>query len=240
MPIKTASAGDPRLYPHLRREARPARRGTPCCDHAASRQPRPTVGPWPHLRRRSRGVRGRARIAATAHHGRLRGRSAAPLASPYGGASNAPQIDLEEEVGGLWWRPVSRQHGCRKTGQLWMRADRHHWPPQPPPRAISSAIDISGVRSAEPALETRAATAYAAASADRPSLAAARATLLLRPRADRRRCSPRPPLGAICGAIRVYGTRYVECAAARRAATVWRAASRGRASARGSAHAGVR
>ena len=45
--------------------------------------------------------RGRAQTAAIAHHGRLRGRSAAPSASMARGASNEPKVDVEEEVGRL-------------------------------------------------------------------------------------------------------------------------------------------
>jgi hypothetical protein len=40
-----ASWGDPQLQPHLRRKTRPMRRGTPRCNHTASRKPRPRVGP---------------------------------------------------------------------------------------------------------------------------------------------------------------------------------------------------
>ena len=54
----------------------------------------PSVGPWPHLRRRNRGASGRARIAATDHHGRLLGRSAALAESLARTASNAPRRAL--------------------------------------------------------------------------------------------------------------------------------------------------
>ena len=100
---------------------------------------------------------GRAQTAATAHHDRLLGRSAARSASPPRGASNAPRIDLRGEGGVLWYRPVGRQHGCRKTGQLRLRADRRHWPPQPPPGAIPAAIDISISRSVRQAVDVGAA-----------------------------------------------------------------------------------
>ena len=79
---------------------RPTRCSRPCCNHTASRQPRPSVGPLQRMPRRSRGARGRARIAADAHHGRLLGRSAALSASPARAASHAPRhTPLQPQAG---------------------------------------------------------------------------------------------------------------------------------------------
>ena len=89
-----AAGGAPGGYRHLCCAAHPTRRGTPSCDSLTLHQPRRSVGPWPHLRRRSRGARGRAPIAATDHHGRLLGRSAGLAASPTRAASDAPRHAL--------------------------------------------------------------------------------------------------------------------------------------------------
>ena len=90
--LTTAAAGGaPGGYRHLRRAARPMRRGTPRCDLVASRRPRWRVRPWPHLPRRSRGASSRAQIGAAAHHGRRRGRSRRLSASASRGTPDAPR-----------------------------------------------------------------------------------------------------------------------------------------------------
>ena len=156
-----ASWGDPRLYLHLRRALRRMRRGTPHSDHMPSREPHRRVRPWPHLRRRSTGTRGRARIAAAAHHGRFLGRSAALAASPPLAAPDAPR----------------------------------HTPlrPHAGPRATSARLPMDASSTPQPRRE--------------------------RPRADRRRCPPRPPPGAIRGSSRISGARCAGCAAAHPTAT---------------------
>ena len=68
---------------------------------------------------RSRGARGRARIAADAHHGRLWGRSAAPSASTSRGASNAPPGSVLQPHHRRQPRPRvgSLQHLRRRTAE---------------------------------------------------------------------------------------------------------------------------
>ena len=57
----------------------------------------------------------------------------------------------EGSGGVLSYRPVGWQHGCRKTGQLRLRADRRHRPPRLLPVVIPAAINISVSRSVQQA-----------------------------------------------------------------------------------------
>jgi hypothetical protein len=149
--LTTAAAGGaPGGYRHLRRAARPMRRGTPRCDLVASRRPRWRVRPWPHLPRRSRGASSRAQIGAAAHHGRRRGRSRRLSASASRGTPDAPR------------HAPLRPHG--------------------EPRAASARRAVAA--SATPRLRRE------------------------RPRGNRRHCSPRPPLRAPRGSIRIWSTRW--------------------------------
>ena len=229
-----ASWGDPRLYPHLRRALRHMRRGTSHSDHMAVHEPRRRVCPWPHLRRRSRGARDRARIAATDHHGRLMGRSAALAASPARVAPDEPRhtpLRLHGEPPAASARRPVAASAMPQPRRPTPRADRRRRPPRRPPRATPAAIGICGARCVQRAAARPAATARRASSRVGASAAAAPAMpqpRRPRSRADRRRCSPRPPHGAIRGSNRISGARCVECAAAHTAAT----ARRGRASAR--------
>ena len=175
--LTTAAAGGaPGGYRHLRRVARPTRRGTPSCDSLTLHQPRRSVGPWPHLRRRSRGARGRSRIVATDHHGRLRGRSAALAASPAHAAPNTPRHALLRPHGDPPAAAERRPAAAPATPHPRPRADRCRCSPRPPPGAIRGSIRIYGVRRVQRAASRRGAAAWPAVSAGRPSLAAARAT----------------------------------------------------------------
>ena len=233
-----ASWGDPRLYPHLRRALRHMRRGTSHSDHMAVHEPRRRVCPWPHLRRRSRGARDRARIAATDHHGRLMGRSAALAASPARAAPDAPRhtpLRLRGEPPAASARRPVAASAMPQPRRPTPRADRRRRPPRRPPRATPAAIGICGARCVQRAAARPAATARRASSRVGASAAAAPAMpqpRRPRPRADRRDRPPRPPHGAIRGSGRISGALCVECAAAGPTATARRATMRGRASVR--------
>jgi hypothetical protein len=118
-----AAGGAPGGYRHLCCAAHPTRRGTPSCDSLTLHKPRPSVGPLQLLPRR---IRGRAQIAAAAHHGRLLGRSAGLSVSTARVASSAPQA-VAVRLYGLLSAPADRrspQHARRRS-----RAARGSTPP---------------------------------------------------------------------------------------------------------------
>ena len=164
LPMLTTAAswGDPRLYPHLRGALRPARRGASHCDHKQSHEPRRRVCPWPHLPRRGRGARRRARIDAAAHHGRRRGRSRRLSTSMLRGTPNAPRHAVLRQLDAPPAAAERRPMAASSTPQPRRprpRADRCHRPPRPPPRAIRGSSRIYGACCAECAAARSAATA---------------------------------------------------------------------------------
>jgi len=164
LPMLTTAAswGDPRLYPHLRGALRPARRGASHCDHKQSHEPRRRVCPWPHLPRRGRGARRRARIDAAAHHGRRRGRSRRLSTSMPRGTSDAPRHaslrPQAEPRAASARRPVTASATPRLRRER-PRADWRRCSPWPPPGALPAAIDIYAARHTQRAAARRPATA---------------------------------------------------------------------------------
>ena len=115
-----------------------------------------------HVPRRSRGARGRARIAANAHHGRLLGRPAALSASPGRVTSGAPRgipLRPQAEPRAASARLPMAASATPRPRRPTPRSDRRRCSPWPPPGALPAAIDIYAARHTQRAAARRPATA---------------------------------------------------------------------------------
>ena len=116
-----------------------------------------------------RGDRGRAPIAAVAHHDRLWGRSRRLIISPTHGASVEPQGAELQPRGPPPAASARPTAAAPETRAAEARADRRRRPSGPPPGAAPVAIDISGSRRIRRAARHRAATTWHATSSDHAS-----------------------------------------------------------------------
>jgi hypothetical protein len=166
--------------------ARRTSRGTLCCDRMARRQPRPSVGALRVMQRRSRG---RAQIAAAAHHGRLLGRSAGLSVSTARVASIAPRV-VAVRLHGPPSAPADRrspQHARRRS-----RAARGSTPPLTTATSRGASGLYRHLRRAAWRIQRAAARRAATACASRATSRDRRLASGSAPRRPQRRLSDRP------------------------------------------------